>query len=58
MASVPPGDPPRLQNGSTMSTEECHVRVTGEHPKTDWIACPWLDALYAWARPAIARRPD
>ena len=30
--------------------------VTREHPKTDRIACPWLDAICARARPAIARR--
>ncbi len=50
---------PRSQNGSTRSKEERRMKwVTREHPKTDRIACPWLDAFYAWARREIARRAD
>jgi hypothetical protein len=32
--------------------------VTRQHPKTDRIACPWLDALCAWARREITRPAD
>jgi len=47
------------QNGSTRSKEERRMKwVTREHPKTDRIACPWLDVRSHRARHGIARRAD